>query len=316
MASALRRLAPPTRLLLFTNLPASTYQGCRHLYDHKWEFNRDFLDKLHRPYDISLAGLNKYLKKKQKETLIKDQSFVPERLEVLGRDLSAAHFIVKRGGAVKFVGQDKWIKLVDGAVPLPSTFNKHMKLEGVDASGTNFMRQSLENFIGLTDFKFLRLSNCKYVDDWCLDSFIRFKDTLEVLDLSGCPNVTERGLACLHKLPKLRRLTIADMPLVQNPPLVAILLEEAMPNCFIEGIDYTDTEKYATLSYRQPAKFVEDSQNYVREELGVEVDTLEEDYKLLVAGQAAAVESEEPAAEPAKLAAGENAEPVESAVVK
>jgi hypothetical protein len=59
---------------------------------------------------------------------------------------AAAHFIVARGGAVKFVGQDKWVKAINGVVPLPSMKNKHYKLEAVDATNTNFMYKSLENF--------------------------------------------------------------------------------------------------------------------------------------------------------------------------
>lgn len=35
---------------------------------------------------------------------------IPERLLFLGPDLAAAHFLVHRGAAVKFVGDDNWYK--------------------------------------------------------------------------------------------------------------------------------------------------------------------------------------------------------------
>lgn len=38
---------------------------------------------------------------------------------------------------------------------------------------------------------------------------------------------------------KLKRLRIANMPSVKNPTLVALMLEEAIPGCVVEGIDYS-----------------------------------------------------------------------------
>lgn len=38
---------------------------------------------------------------------------IPERHLILGPDLAAAHFIVSRGGAVKFLHDDLWHKMDD-----------------------------------------------------------------------------------------------------------------------------------------------------------------------------------------------------------
>ena len=86
---------------------------------------------------------------------------------------------------------------------------------------------------------------------------------------------------------------IADMPAVKNPGLVAILLEEALPNCYVEGIDYTDVEKYGEPTYLHVPKFMEETQKFVREELGVHADVLEEDFKRLMPGKKAPEENEE-----------------------
>lgn len=44
---------------------------------------------------------------------------------------------------------------------------------------------------------------------------------------------------CLYISSNLKRLFLYDMPKVKNQKMVALMLEEAMPKCIIEGIDYT-----------------------------------------------------------------------------
>jgi len=54
--------------------------------------------------------------------------------------------------------------------------------------------------VSLLNLKYLSVAGCRNIDDWCLDRFVQFRDSLVVLDISRCPLVTERGLATLHKL--------------------------------------------------------------------------------------------------------------------
>jgi len=54
--------------------------------------------------------------------------------------------------------------------------------------------------VSLSSLKYLSVAGCRNVDDWCLDRFVQFRDSLVFLDVSRCPLVTERGLATLHKL--------------------------------------------------------------------------------------------------------------------
>ena len=56
--------------------------------------------------------------------------------------------------------------------------------------------------------KYLNISDCKYVDDWCFERIMPISDTLVVLDVSGCPLVTERGLATVHKFPYVVMLLV------------------------------------------------------------------------------------------------------------
>lgn len=74
-------------------------------------------------------------------------SYCPERHQTLGPDLSAAHFVVSRDGAVKFEGIDRWIrKNINGKHYLPSSPQMNMKLEAIDASNTQMMYTSFDNF--------------------------------------------------------------------------------------------------------------------------------------------------------------------------
>jgi len=58
--------------------------------------------------------------------------------------------------------------------------------------------------VSLSSLKYLSVAGCRHIDDWCLDRFVQFRDSLIVLDVSRCPLVTERGLATLHKLQYVR----------------------------------------------------------------------------------------------------------------
>lgn len=216
------------------------------LSSSKKAINPDTLAWLQQPLDFSLKGILRWWQKKARQSLIAAHSFIPERHSTLGPDLATAHFVVARDGAIKFEGFDRWIKKnpVDGKHSLPSVPNFGIKLEAVDVSDTQMMYTSFDNFINLRHLKYLNVAGCANIDDWTIDRFFMFRDSLLVLDVSRCPNVTERGLATLHKLHRLKRLRMFDMPAVRHKQLTALLLEEVLPKgCIIEGVDYTDTQQ-------------------------------------------------------------------------
>lgn len=70
--------------------------------------------------------------------------FIPERLLFLGPDLAAAHFLVHRGAAVKFVADNLWIKKDDkGNYTLPGQKIPGLYIEAIDASDTELMFEGL-----------------------------------------------------------------------------------------------------------------------------------------------------------------------------
>lgn len=64
----------------------------------------------------------------------------------MGPDLATAHFMVKRGAKVKFVGRDQWFKQdKDGHMYLPNRFIPNMLLEAIDASGMEMSYVAFDN---------------------------------------------------------------------------------------------------------------------------------------------------------------------------
>lgn len=211
------------------------------IFSPKRTFDRDLIAKIQQEVDLRPVRIKSWFKKKERDLLVKDHRFIEERHRTLGPDLATAHFVVARQATIKFVGVDEWVKIGDKQkyVDLPGKFVPDLFLEAVDASGTQMLYESFDNFVRLEHLKYLNLSRCENIDDFCLDRFGQFSDSLLHLDLSECPQVTERGLACLHRLEKLKRLRIANMPSVKNPTLAALMLEEAIPGCIVEGVDYS-----------------------------------------------------------------------------
>lgn len=58
---------------------------------------------LQQPVDLSLKGIKNFFAKKKVKQERFMQQFIPERQQTLGNDLAAAHFIVHRGGTVKYL---------------------------------------------------------------------------------------------------------------------------------------------------------------------------------------------------------------------
>ncbi|KAK7791159.1 hypothetical protein R5R35_013327 [Gryllus longicercus] len=188
------------------------------------------------PIDLRPGVIKRWWKNKKEEYEMFEQSYIPDRHEILGNDLAAAHFVMYRGGKVKFSNENKWRAGKEHG--LPNQKEPGYDLEAVDASDVNLYYQGLFNFKDLKYLKSLRLRNCRHMDDWCLDYISGELGTLEELDLQNCQNITERGLACLYRLQHLRYLNVNGIPQNRSFELTCLLLEETIPGLTIEGVDY------------------------------------------------------------------------------
>lgn len=206
----------------------------------------DFVARLHKTPDFSIEGFKRRRKARIDEERVYDQRYIAKRHGALGPDLAAAVFIVHRGASVKFVGKEEWYKKnEDDETGLPTRYEEGWHLEAIDASETELVYEGMENLSNLEHLKALRLCGCPYVDDWCIDRLSLFQDSLEQLDLSGCTRVTERGLSALYRLKKLKSLTLGYLTHIRDLNLVALMLEEALPQCEIRGVDYWKPELVA-----------------------------------------------------------------------
>jgi hypothetical protein len=89
--------------------------------------------------------------------------------------------------------------------------------------------------------KWLSLEGCPRIDDWCLDRVSgQYGETLEYLNIQNCPLVTEKGIASLSKMKKLKTLILGGHPEAKNLELVCLMLEDILPHLTIRGILYCD----------------------------------------------------------------------------
>ncbi|KAH7716797.1 Protein Y53G8AR.8, partial [Aphelenchoides avenae] len=174
-----------------------------------------------------------------------DQRFIPERLLFLGADLAAAHFLVHRDAAVKFVGEDSWYKRDEkGRYSLPGRKIPGLHIEAIDASGTELMFEGFDNLYDLEHLRMLRLAGCPYINDWALSRVGgMFGNTLEMLDLSGCTRISAKGLYALRHLKKLQYLRLEGLDNIKDVSKTALLLEDAIPGLKVVGLDYDSALK-------------------------------------------------------------------------
>lgn len=177
----------------------------------------------------------------KKDKLIFNQKFIEERLNILGCDLAAAHFVVYRGGAVKFYNQTEWIR--DDAKKnkeyddkLPNTYKPEYVLEAVDFSGTQILYEGLKNIDNLKKLKWLSFEGCGFFDNWCLDRVTgEHWENLEYLNISHT-NITWHALNSLYRLTNLKTLKIENW---SDDPEFYMMCSEVrnnLPDLVIEGI--------------------------------------------------------------------------------
>ncbi|XP_063108886.1 distal membrane-arm assembly complex protein 2 isoform X2 [Cavia porcellus] len=189
--------------------------------------------------------LREYLLQRQIQKVHLDNRAYSHIESTYGPDIAGAYFVLKHGGAVKydsrgFLFRDmEWIRSEEWRrfIAEVSRFQA-VPVEAVDASGSAINYHGLDSLLSLKELQSLSLQRCPHLDDWCLSRLYPLAGSLQELLLAGCPRISERGLACLHHLPNLRKLDISDLPAVEFPSLTQILVEEMLPNCEVIGTDW------------------------------------------------------------------------------
>lgn len=198
--------------------------------------NAEIIKFLQTPIKLSPSAIKKWWKRKQLETEIAMQGYIPERNKILGNDLAAAHFIVFRCGKVKFVGEDKWIEQDENAkYDLPNNYVPDKLLEAIDCSNMKLHYEGLDNLRGLKKVTWLSFNNCPYIDDWCMDRITGiFRDTVTYLDIRKCNSITDRGLSSLYKVKNLKTLYVSNITKSKSTELTCIMLQDLIPKLEIK----------------------------------------------------------------------------------
>lgn len=216
------------------------------IFDRGSRPSTDFIVMMNAPWDVSKNGLTKWWRRKHREMEIYDQRFVKERHQILGSNLAAAHFLVHRGGKVKFAHSPDWVvKDEDDEYDLPQNYVSGYVVEAIDANGINLYYEGLQNISHLNGLKFFSLRGCKPIDDFCLDRISSQYPRLEHLDVSNCKNVSERGLEALYRMRSLKTLVVTNHHASPAFELTCLMLEDCIPDlkCDIRTPEQEESEK-------------------------------------------------------------------------
>lgn len=185
--------------------------------------------------DLAFGNILKWFKHNKDEYIKLTQSFNPMRHEILGADLATAHFIIHRGGRVRFRGNTYWTEQnKKGSYELPNNYNPRYILEAVDVNRFDLHYEGLSNLCGLIKLKWLSLKDCKNIDDWGLDKISAEFPELEYLDISGCEKITERGLESLYRMINLKKLIVTNYNKSVAFELSCFMLEDCIPGLTCE----------------------------------------------------------------------------------
>lgn len=168
----------------------------------------------------------------KRKAYIETQLWNEQRETVLGRDLSAAHFLVARGGRV-LLNNNEWY-YGKRYSEMPNLRMADVQLLAIEWIDNTLLYEGTCNLMNLNHLTSLNLRGSKYLDDWGIDNLSAHLPALEHFDISDCELITERAMECLYRLPSLKKLVITNHYNSPNFELCCLLLEDAMPGLEVE----------------------------------------------------------------------------------
>ncbi|XP_031633834.1 distal membrane-arm assembly complex protein 2 [Contarinia nasturtii] len=192
------------------------------------ERTRHFLEIMQRPLDKT--NILRSIELKRHEMMAKDQRFLTDRHRMLGNDLAAAHFLVARGGQVRFTRSKEWIKSNEhDEYDLPRLYDPEYLIDAIKCDGMDLMYEGLENVRRLHHLKYFSLRDVKLFDDWCMDRLCGNQfDNIEILDVSGT-SITANALFAVPKLRTLKAIVMDTANRSTSFQLACAELECVMP---------------------------------------------------------------------------------------
>ncbi|XP_061599690.1 ATP synthase subunit s, mitochondrial [Cololabis saira] len=152
-----------------------------------------------------------------------------ERIKAVGPDRAAAEWLLRCGAKVRFQGFERWQQDYNG---LPTGPLGRYKIQAIDATESCIMHRGFDHLEGLKSLEEMKLCKCIYIEDACLErlsSMPNLQESLGLLELVSCGNVTDRGVTALHRLRNLEYLVLSDLPGIRDKEATTERLKTALP---------------------------------------------------------------------------------------
>lgn len=137
---------------------------------------------------------------------------------------------MKNGACVQLAGFPKL--LCDYNILPPE--NQKFIVKEIIADNAGINTDGFAHVKGCEKLDTVKLTNCTYVEDSTLDQLLARKDSLKVLEIIKCKNITDEGLKTLGGLTNLQKLVVSDLPYLKNAAKVQEELKAILKNCEID----------------------------------------------------------------------------------
>lgn len=112
--------------------------------------------------------------------------------------------------------------------------NTKFFVKEIEATNAGLSPEGFIHLKGCEKVDRIVLNNCPYISDEALENLSYCKDSLKVLEIIKCKNITDEGLKSLKTLTKLEKLVCHDLPYVKKGTEIKKELKEYLKNCEID----------------------------------------------------------------------------------
>lgn len=157
-----------------------------------------------------------------------------ERIKAVGPDRAAAEWLLRCGAKVRFEGFERWHYDYNA---LPTGPLGRYKIQAIDATESCIMHHGFDHLDGLKYLEEIKFNKCIYIEDGCLErlsSIENLQDSMYLMEVVSCGNVTDKGIIALHKLRNLEYLFLSDLPGIKDKETTVQRLKTALPKLDID----------------------------------------------------------------------------------
>jgi H+-transporting ATP synthase F0 complex subunit s len=149
----------------------------------------------------------------------------------VGPDRCAAEWLLKNGSCVRYTQNPQILHCNYNSLPPESV---RLTLKEIEATNAGIMHIGFDHLENCFELDRIVLKDCGYIDDLALEKLELRKESLKILEIEKCRDITDHGLMQLKKLENLKELKLVDLPYVKNPENCEKELKNALKNCKFE----------------------------------------------------------------------------------